>query len=297
MPLRAKKPEYQPNRFKALIYGSTGSGKSHFCCSFPNAYYIDTEGVLKYPHYVKMLQDNNSDAVEIMDLEEIIKEVKELMSAKHNYKSLILDSASMPCNWLSTLEIERLVNESKNKGKPIEGTEFGANKAKAARLLNHLIMLLIRIDMNVIITSHEKTKFVDDKEAGKTPDINEKMAYALGTAIHFRPTTKNSRVAYFDKSRYPELPNKECIQFDDGFKVLKEKFGDDMFYREVVPEKFATKEQLDTLNHLIKVLNVPEESYQKWLTTCKCASFDEMTETQIDTYINACNKKLTQQGE
>lgn len=294
MALRAKTPEFEPNRFKALIYGGTGSGKSHFCCSFPNAYYIDTEGLLKYQHYVKMLKDNNSVAVHITDIEEIIKEVKELMSVKHNFKTLIIDSLSMPCGWLANIEVERLVRIS---DKPIEGTEFGANTAKPKRLTYHLGMLLTRIDMNVIVTAQEKVKFVKEKEVDPTFDISEKMAYSLGAVVRFKATTLNSKVAYFEKSRYPELPNKSVLKFDDGFQVLKEKFGEEMFSREVVSEKFATKEQLEQLSHLVKVLNVQEVTYQKWFTACKCASFDEMNETQIATYINACNKKLTQKGE
>lgn len=300
MALRAKAPEFQPNRFKALVYGGTGSGKTHFCCSFPNVYYIDTENVLKYPHYVKMLKENNSVAADIQQIEEIIKEVKDLMSVKHAYKTLVIDSLSMPCGWLAQLEVDRLVNASKNK---IEGTEFSAHMAKPKRLTFHLSMLLTRLDMNVIVTAQEKQKYAYDKVTGEnkvvgeTFDISDKMGYALGTVMHFKPTAGYSKVAYMEKSRYSELPNKTSIPFDDGFDVLKQRFGDEMFFRDVVSEKFATKEQLDQLNHFIKVLNVSEEAYEKWLTSCKCASFDEMSEIQIMKYIDACSKKLTQQGE
>lgn len=294
MALRAKQPEFQPNRFKAVVYGGPGSGKTHFCCSLPNVYYIDTENVLKYKHYVKMLKDNNSQAADLFDFGEIIAEVKELMTVKHDYKTLVIDSLSVPCSMLAQLEIERLVKVSKTS---IEGTEYAANTAKPKRYTLHLAMLLMRLDMNVIVVSHEKTKYSDGKEVGIISDLSEKMAHLLGTAIHFRPTSGYSKIAYFEKSRYPELPNKSCLPFDDGYEVLKERFGEDMFSREVVSEKFITAEQLKELKHFITVLNISDEICQKWLISAKCGSLDELNEVQATKFIDACKKKLTTKGE
>src|SRR6185312_13084296 len=130
MVLRAKKPELQPNRFRGLIYGDKGVGKTHFVLSMPSVYYIDTEGASKYKRFVEMLNQNNSDVVEIFDLQEIINEVKELLTIKHNYKTLVIDSISVPCAHLANLEVDRLTK----KAPGTEGTEFGANLAKVKRL-------------------------------------------------------------------------------------------------------------------------------------------------------------------
>lgn len=163
MALRAKPPVLEPNRFRALIYGNTGVGKTHFVASMPNVYYIDTEGMSKYKKFVDMLKENKSFLIQLFDLQEIINEVKELISVKHDYKTLVIDSISIPCAHLANLEVDRLVKKTPSS----EGTEFGANLAKVKRLIFQLGILLSRLDMNVIVTAHEKTKYEKSIEIGK----------------------------------------------------------------------------------------------------------------------------------
>src|ERR1017187_1048630 len=111
MALRAKKPEVKEPRLKALLYADKGTGKTHFCCSLPETYYIDTEGLEDYPHLVRMLRDNGGDLVYLTEMSEIIKEVQELLSTKHSFKTLVIDSISFPYAWLAQSETERLVKK------------------------------------------------------------------------------------------------------------------------------------------------------------------------------------------
>src|SRR5689334_14885326 len=105
MALRAKKPESTKTpRLKAMLYAGSGTGKTHFCCSFPDTYYIDSEGLEDYPHFVEMIRNNNGDLIYLTEITEIIKEVKELLSTKHTYKTLIIDSISFPIGWLAQME-------------------------------------------------------------------------------------------------------------------------------------------------------------------------------------------------
>lgn len=287
MALRAKPPVLEPNRLRALIYSNKGVGKTHFTVSLPNVYYIDTEGALKYERFVKMLKENKSDSIALYDLEEIIKEVKDLLSTKHNYKTLVIDSITFPYNLLASVEAERLIKKSPHT----EGTEFGANMAKAKRLTFHLAMLLTRLDMNVIVTAHEKSKFVDGKDAGKEPDVNEKMGYALGTQMHLRLQGKAIK-AFIEKSRYSELKNQELIDFDDGYGTIKKLFGEEIFLRDSVTEELATEEQIKEVRRLQAVLNHPEESLQKWLITKHAHSLDEVNTKDIDKLIQHFKSKI-----
>lgn len=287
MALRATKPKTQPNRFRALIYGNKGVGKTHFTVSIPSVYYIDTEGALKYKRFVEMLSTNRSDSVALYELEEIIKEVKELISTKHDYKTLVIDSISFPYNLLSHLEVERLTKKSPNT----EGTEFGANMAKAKRLTFHLGMLLTRLDMNVIVTAHEKTKYQKGEEIGKEPDVNEKMGYALGTQIHLRLQGKSVK-AFVEKSRYSELKNQELIDFDNGYETIKKLFGEEVFLREAIKEELATETQIKEVRRLQELLNYPEESLQKWLISKHSQSLDEVNASDIDKLIEFFNSKI-----
>lgn len=181
MSLKAKRPVVQEERFKAVIYANRGVGKTHFCCSFPNTYYIDCEGLNSHPHFVDMLIKNESDLIRINELSDIIAEVKTLLSTKHDYKTLVIDSITFPFHLLSNFEAERLAKKAGG-----EGTEFGQNMAKAKRLIFELGMLLTRLDMNVLCTAHEKVKYEKGVEIGKVADCHEKLEYALGSVINLR---------------------------------------------------------------------------------------------------------------
>lgn len=290
MALRAKKPEVTKPRFKALIYANTGVGKTHFCCSFPNVYYIDSEKLNDYPHLVQMIIDNKGDHILVKELSDIIKEVKELLSVKHKYKTVVIDSLSFPCGLLANLEAERLAAKSAGA----EGTEFGANLAKAKRLTLHLGILLSRLDMNVIVTAHEKTRYVDGKEVGKTYDINEKMAYSLGTVLNLRQMG-NSKKAFVEKSRYPQMKLGEMIDFQDGFETMEKLFGREIFEDEAKAEVLATPEQLAEVKRLIQVLSIPEETVQKILIKGDSQSWEEMNGELVQKCID--NFKLKLQGE
>lgn len=290
MALKAKKPEVSKARFKALIYANTGVGKTHFCCSFPSVYYIDSENLTDYPHLVQMIIDGDGDHALIRELTDIIKEVKELLSVKHKYKTLVIDSLSFPCGLLSNLEAERLAAKSAGS----EGTEFGANVAKAKRLTLHLGILLSRLDMNVIVTAHEKSRWINGAEVGKTYDINEKMAYSLGTVLNLRQQG-NSKKAYVEKSRYPQMALGDLIDFQDGFETISKIFGKEVFQDESEAETLATPEQITEVKRLIAVLSVPDETVQKILIKGQAQSWDEMNGDNVQKCIDNFKSKL--QGE
>jgi len=286
--LRAKPPVLEPNRFRALIYGDKGTGKTHFACSIPSVYYIDTEGVLKYERFVKMLKANKSEAIDLPELSEIIKEVKALLTVKHNYKTLVIDSLTFPYALLANMEADRLIQAAT---KPIEGTEFGANLAKAKRLTFHLGILLTRLDMNVIVIAHEKTKYEKNEEVGKIADINEKIGYALGTVLHMRMQGK-SRKAFVEKTRYSEISMQELLDFDDGYETIKKRFGEEIFLRDSDIETLATPEQVAELKRLIGILKVSDEITQKWLIASKATTFDEMNTKNIQACIDKLNSQF-----
>jgi hypothetical protein len=221
-----------------------------------------------------MLDKNGGHIVSLNDMSDIINEVKELLSTKHNYKTLVIDSISVPCGHLANLEVDRLVKASV---KPIEGTEFGSNVAKPKRLTYHLGMLLARLDMNVIVTAHEKAKFEGAQEVGKIPDVSDKLAYLLGTTIHIQ-NAGGKRIGRIIKSRYTELTDGESINLDNGYETLKSRFGEDVFLREAILEKLCTKEQLSEISRLATLRRIPEETQQKWLTKFSSNSFQEISE-------------------
>jgi hypothetical protein len=289
MALRAKKPEVREPRLKALVFASEGSGKTHMCCSFPDTYYIDTEGLEDHPQFVKMIRDNGGDLVYLTELSEIIEEVKSLISTKHTYKTLVIDSISFPYGWLSQIEADRL-----GKKKDNEGTEFGANLAKAKRMTFQLGILLSRLDMNVLVTAHEKTKYEKNVEVEKTYDITDKMAYSLGSVWNLK-MFGNKRKLFIKKSRYTEMKTGDSLDFEESYEVIKNLFGEGIFKREAKTEELATKEQIVEFNRLTALLNISEERVNKVLTNAKCVTLEEMNREYINKVIVQLQNKI--QGE
>ncbi len=288
--LKAQKPVIKEERFKAVIFANRGVGKTHFCCSFPYTYFIDTEGLEAHPHFVEMLIKNHSDVARINELTEIIAEVKTLLSTKHDYKTLVIDSITFPFHLLANMEAERLAKSSGG-----EGTEYGANMAKSKRLVFELGMLLSRLDMNVLVTSHEKTKYEKGIEVGKTADVHEKLEYALGSVINLRRQGKKVR-AYIDKSRYKQLPTGESFDFDDGYPLLCQMLGKDLFEKQSENQTLATPEQIEEVRTLIHNLNVPEDWLNKRIASCRASVLEELTTQDMQDLINLMLDRVKKKG-
>lgn len=292
MALRAKKPAIKEERFKAVVYANRGVGKTHFCCSFPNTYYIDTEGLEAHQHFVDMLIKNQSDLVRLNELSDIIAEVKTLLSTKHDYKTLVIDSITFPFHLLANFEAERLGKKARDGS---EGTEFGANMQKPKRLVFELGMLLTRLDMNVLVTAHEKTKYEKGIEIGKVADVNEKLEYALGSVIYLKRQGKKVK-AYIEKSRYTGLPTGEAYDFDEGYNLMCEKLGREVFEKTSQFEELATPEQLDEVRTLIQNLNVPEEWLNKRIATCRAVSLETMSQKDMQDLITLMLERVKKKG-
>ncbi len=239
---------------------------------FPDSYFIDTEGLQNHPHFVEMLVSNRSDLARINELSEIIAEVKTLLSTNHSYKTLVIDSISFPFHLLANMEAERLATKSKGM---TEGTEFGANMAKAKRQVFELGMLLSRLDMNVLVTAHEKTKYQNGEEIGKVSDVSEKMEYALGSVLHLRRQGKNVKV-FVEKSRYTALPTAEMLDFNQGYDLMCERLGKQIFEKASSPEVLTTPEQLTEVQTLIQNLNVPDDWLQKKIASYRAPKLSQL---------------------
>ena len=70
MTLRAVKPEAIEKRLKAFLYGAAGTGKTTFCASFPQAYFIDSERGCENQQYIDLLVKNGSSVFQTNDFDE-----------------------------------------------------------------------------------------------------------------------------------------------------------------------------------------------------------------------------------
>jgi len=196
MALKAKKPSVVDCRLKALFYGAAGVGKTFASIQFPRPYIIDTEGSTNKPQYVKAIDSVDGAVLITNDFDEMVNEVRELLTTKHEYKTLVIDSLTL------------LYNDLLEKAERKVGTEFGRHYGEANKRMKQLLNLLFRLDMNVIITAHSKNEYGQNLAVlGQTFDCYKKLDYLFDLVFEIQQRG-TSRVGLVKKSRFETFKKK-----------------------------------------------------------------------------------------
>lgn len=221
MALRGIKPEKVEKRLKALFYGSAGAGKTTASIQFPRPYLIDTEKGASNDQYVRLLEKAGGAIFQTTDFDELITEIKSLLTVSHSYKTVVIDPLTTLYNDLldkCALEIKRI-----SKDKDATGTEFGRHYAEANKKMKHLLTLLLRLDMNVIITSHAKNEYGKDLAVlGQTFDCYKKLDYLFDLVFEIQKRGA-SRVGIVKKTRVEAFGDGE--QFPFSYDDIANKYG------------------------------------------------------------------------
>lgn len=284
MTLRAVKPhEAKPSKVKMLIYGEPGSGKSTFALEFPSIYFIDSEAGAVRPQYQEKLkkvgglyfgQEQGAN-----DFSEVINEVKNLATTKHDRKTLVIDSFS-----------HLYLNEAAEAEEKV-GDAFGKDKKEANKPSRQLLRWINKLDMNVILIAHSKAKWArkgsEIYQEGNTFDGYPKLEYDLDLAIEILPGYKNFLIK---KSRISSLPQGEMMPLD--YKHFSEIYGYDVLNSESTPTSLASEGHIKAVNRFIEILNIDEATVGKWFKKCDVDDFSEMTKKQIEGLIATLEKKV-----
>jgi hypothetical protein len=291
MALRAVKPEEVRKRLKALFYGSAGVGKTTAAIQFPKPYLIDTEKGAENTQYSRILKNNGGVIFQTSDFDELIKEVISLLTEKHEFKTLIIDPLTTLYNDLLDKSAIFLKNQSKDKD--ATGTEFGRHYGEANKKMKHLLGLLLRLDMNVIITSHAKNEYASNMAViGSTFDCYKKLDYLFDLVFEIQKRGKE-RVGIVKKSRIEEFPDGETFPF--CYEEIAKRYGKEILEKYSVSQELANTDQVKEIIRLIDLIKVPEEVWQKWLDKCNSEKWEEMPKDSILKCIEHLKSKL--QGE
>lgn len=289
MGLRGKKPQEIKKRFKAFFYGNAKVGKTTAAIQFPKPYIIDTERGCENKKYTKLIEEGEGAVFQTNDFNEVLQEIKELLTVKHGYKTLVIDSLSPLYSDLADKCADNIKRKSKDPDS--SGTEFGRHLMEANKKMKHLINLLYRLDMNVIITSHAKVEYNTKMEIiGTTFDCYKKMDYMFDLILEIQKRSPTKRVAIVKGSRFDEF--KELETFDFNYEEIANRYGSDMLEKDAVAENLATKNQVEDLLRLIDLLKVPEETVQKWLDKSNSETIEEMNIDSIQKCIDFLNSKI-----
>lgn len=284
----------EPSKPKILIYGKPGAGKTFNSLDFPACYFIDTEGGALQDHYTDKLAKSGGvyfgPEQGSIDFDTVIEQVQALATEKHSFKTLVIDSISKMFNTAISVEAERLG----------EKNAFGADKKPAVARMRRLVNWLSRIDMNVILISHEKPEWGQDGkgqrvEIGSTFDCWDKLEYELDLCLNI---VKNgpSRIARVRKSRLIAFP--DALVFPWSYKDFAGLYGEDVIQKQSTQITLATDEQLKELDKLLSVVKLPDGTESKWLSAAQVDSWSEMSTERIGKAIEHIKKTyLTAQGE
>lgn len=278
MALRGKKPEALTPRLKVFIYGPAKIGKSTAAIQFPSPYWIDTERCADKKKYAELIDKQNGLVFQTQDFDELLREVKELLTTRHDYKTLVIDSLTI------------LYNDLVEKAGLKHGTDFGRHYNEANKKVKHLLNLLLRLDMNVIITSHSKNEYGQNMAVlGQTFDCYKKLDYLFDLIIEVQKRGKD-RVALIKGSRFEQFHEDEVFPF--SYEEIARRYGAEVLEKDSTPENIATPEQVKELKSLIDLIKIPEETWQKWLDKANSERWEEMPFDAMEKCIAHLRKEI-----
>jgi hypothetical protein len=281
MSLRAVKPEAIEKRLKAFLYGAAGTGKTTFCASFPQAYFLDTERGAENQQYIDLLIKNGSSVYQTNDFDELMKEVISLLTCKHDYKTLVIDS------------ITTIHNDLIDKMSLKHGTDYGKHFSESNKAMKHLCNLLMRLDMNILISSHAKNEYGSNMAVlGQTYDAYKKLDYIFDLVFEVQKRG-SERYAVTKKSRVTSIPDGESFLF--SYDEIANRYGKEILLRDAVPQELTTETQLEDLILLMNKHKIPAELRQKWLDKSNSNDFNEMPRETIQKLIDYLISKQTKE--
>lgn len=288
--LRAIPPKSaEPSRPKVLLFGREGIGKTWFALQFPSVYFIDVEGGASRNHYMDILERSGGmymgPSEGALDFETVIGQVQALAKEKHTYRTLVIDSTTKLFNTAVAEEAERLGDKN----------AFGADKKAAVQYMRRLVVWLMRLDMSVVLTAHQKEVWgLNDKGVrevvGVGADTWEKLPYELDLTLNIQKIGPR-RIGKIGKSRLLGFPENET--FDFTYEAFSERYGREVIEKDSKPLKLATPEQVAEIKRLLDTVRLPDGQVEKWLAAASAETWDEVDDDKASKVITALKSKLT----
>ncbi len=266
----------QPSKPKMLIFGKSGVGKTWASLDFPSTLYVDTEGGANLKHYTDKLSKSGGMYFGVeqgsRDYNTVVELVKELATTKHHFKTIVIDSISKVFNSEIAKEAERLQSKGLKN-------EFAADKKPAVGLTRRLINWIDRVDMNVILISHEKPHYEKGEQVGFTFDAYDKLEYELHLCLNIIKTG-GTRRAQVRKSRLQEFA--DGSSFEWSYESFAKLYGQKVIESEAKQIILATPEQVAEVKRLLEFIKLDDKELDKWFSKAKVESWEEMSSDIIE---------------
>jgi len=275
MTLKFTTPEPTQERFKGLFYGPFGCGKTTVAMQTPKAAYVDMErGTDKYYRTLKSVGSKSLKTTSFYDL---IEQVRELATVKHDFVNLVIDPITIANQDLRDFWIQIFDKYAKTE-KESDMKDYGVRYwGKVKFDMARLRRALLNLDMNIIAIAHEKAKYEGGKDVGVTFDADGNKEGYLFDNI-FRVKQENGKlIAYTEKQRtdigQPALPP----SFEWSYSELLKIVGKDILERPAKPIPLITPEQVEKIKELMVIFEKIEPEFaDKVFAKHKIDSWDEL---------------------
>lgn len=278
----------EPSRPKICIYGREGIGKTFFALQFPSCYFIDTESGATRKHYIDLLEKAGGGYMGIqqnsLDFSTVIGQIQALATERHIYKTVVIDSITKLFNTAIADEAERLGDRN----------AYGADKKKAVQYMRSLCTWLMRIDMSVVLTAHQKDVWgIGDNKQREVvsvgPDVWDKLPYELDLTINIQEAGPR-RFGRIGKSRLKAFPKNETFNFD--FETFAEMYGREIIEAESKNLDLATDEQVAEITRLLDIVKLAEGQEERWLAAASAETWSEVDADKAAKVIEALKAKM-----
>jgi len=276
--LRARKPEAQSKRLKLFMYGPAGVGKTTAAIQFPNSYVIDGERGAE--NYDKLITESGSAVFQTNDINEVIAEVKSLLTVKHDYRTLVIDP------------ITTIYNDLLEKSELKVGSDFGRHYGAANKEMKRLANLILALDMNVVVTAHAKKEYGDNlKVLGQTFDGWRQLDYWFDLVIELGKRGKK-RMAKVVKTRVDSFPDEDVFEW--SYDAIKARYDQSMLEKESQVIALASPEQVGEIKALLSVVRLPEGTTDKWFAKAGVDAWEDMPADTLQKCIEFVKNRLPQ---
>jgi hypothetical protein len=152
--------------------------------------------------------------------------------------------------------------------------------------------MLLALDMNVIVTAHQKDVYgTGFSKIGVTFDSMRGDDYLFDLIFRIDKKGKE-RQAVTIKERALPSEQKFPPEFDWSYDNFLKFYGKEIIERESVPTEMATPGDIEQINKLIEVVKIDDSIIQKWYTKADVDSFEEMNRETILKCIDYLEKIL-----
>ncbi len=274
--LRARKPEAVTKRLKLFMYGPAGVGKTTAAIQFPNSYIIDAERGAE--NYDKLITASGSAVFQTTDINDVIAEVKGLLTERHDFRTLVIDP------------ITTIYNDLVEKCEGKVGTDFGRHYGEANKTMKRLANLIMALDMNVVVTAHAKKEYGQNLAVlGQTFDGWRQLDYWFDLVIELGKRGKK-RFAKVAKTRIDAFPDEDVFEW--SYDAVRKRWDPSVLEKEAQAVALANPQQVAQMKDLLNIVRLPDGTVDKWFAKAGVEVWEDMPAETIAKCIDYVKGRL-----